>query len=169
VSSISYYFAYGSNMNPDRVRQRQMQFDYFQAGKLHDFRLVFNKRSVKYIGAASANVVMHKDAVTEGVVYRLTNADEISMMDPYEGFPVRYDRQPLEILCPDGPVNAWVYLAQQEYVDNNLKPTRWYLDHLLAAGELLSSTYIEKLAAVDCLPDTDVEPDEYPLETEKID
>ncbi len=146
-------------MNPDRVRRRRMQFDQYQAGKLHDFRLAFNKRSVKYIGAASANVMMRKGAVTEGVVYRLRHEDEISMMDPYEGFPVRYDRQLLKIVCPDGPVDAWVYLAQQEYIDNSLKPARWYLDHLLAASELLSSPYIEQLAAVDCLPDTDVEPE----------
>lgn len=156
---VAYYFAYGSNMNPDRVRRRRMLFDHHQAGTLHDFRLAFNKRSVKFIGAASANVMMQKGAVTEGVVYRLEQADEITTMDPYEGYPLRYDRISLPIVCRDGPVNAWVYVANQDYIDNSLRPTRWYLRHMLAAEEFLSSSYVEQLAAVDCLPDTDVEPE----------
>jgi len=136
-----------------------MLFDHHQAGTLHDFQLVFNKRSVKFIGAASANVMMQKGAVTEGVVYRLSHADEIITMDAYEGYPVRYDRQPLPVVCGDDLVDAWVYFANEEYIDNSLKPTRWYLRHLLEGKEFLSSTYIEQLIAVDCLPDTDVEPE----------
>jgi cation transport regulator ChaC len=159
VSPISYYFAYGSNMNPDRVRQRRMQFDHCQAGSLHDYRLTFNKRSAKFIGSASANVMMHSGAVTEGVVYRLKHPDEIVTMDPYEGYPVRYDRRPLEIMCAGQSVSAWVYLANQEYIDNSLKPNRWYVRHLLAGRVFLSGSYIERLSGVECLPDTDVEPE----------
>ncbi|MCZ6501845.1 MAG: gamma-glutamylcyclotransferase [Gammaproteobacteria bacterium] len=159
MTSVSYYFAYGSNMNPDRVRERRMLFDHYQAGTLHDYRLVFNKRSVKYIGAASANVMMQKGAVTEGVVYRLKHADEITTMDAYEGYPVRYDRRRLPVTCGDDLVDAWVYVAKPDYIDNSLKPTRWYVRHLLAGKEFLSSTYIEQLIAVDCLPDTDMEPE----------
>jgi len=155
---VAYYFAYGSNMNPDRVRRRQMLFDHHQAGTLRDFRLAFNKRSVKFIGAASANVMMQKGAVTEGVVYRLKQADEITRMDPYEGYPLRYDRLSLTVVCADGPLSAWVYVANQEYIDNSLRPTSWYLRHMLAGKEFLSESYIEQLTAVDCLPDTEVEP-----------
>jgi len=136
-----------------------MSFDHYEAGRLHDFRLVFNKRSVKFVGAASANVVTQKGAVTEGVVYRLKRADEIATMDRYEGYPLRYDRVSLTVICRDGPVDAWVYVANQAYIDNSLRPTRWYLQHLLAGKEFLSSAYFEQLAAVDCLPDTDVEPE----------
>lgn len=158
MSTDSYYFAYGSNMNPDRVRQRLIKFDDFQAGILHDYRMTFNKRSAKFIGSASANVMLHKGAQTEGVIYRLIHADEIVTMDPYEGYPLRYDRLLLTISCQYGLVDAWVYVANQEYIDNNLKPNRWYLQHLLAGREFLSNTYIEQLEAVECLPDSDIEP-----------
>ena len=58
-------------MNPDRVRQRKMSFESAASGHLFDYSLRFNKRSVKYPGAASANVMALANGVTEGVIYRL--------------------------------------------------------------------------------------------------
>ncbi len=156
---VHYYFAYGSNMNPLRVEQRQMGFDSADAGRLTHFRLRFNKRSVKYPGAASANVVAHADAVTEGVVYRLTHPAQIEMMDPYEGYPVRYDRRPLPIQLIEGVVQAWVYIANEDHIQEGLAPTRWYLEHLLAGEPYLSSAYLAELRETPCLPDTDLEPE----------
>ena len=54
TDSIDYYFAYGSNMNPGRVRLRQMGFEDVLAGRLDGYRLVFNKRSLKAAGAGAA-------------------------------------------------------------------------------------------------------------------
>ena len=130
--TVHYYFAYGSNMNPARVRDRRMDFHSAEAGKLHHYALRFNKRSVKYPGAASANVVMARGSITEGVVYRLTHPDQIEMMDPYEGFPVRYSRFALPVQLAKETVHAWVYTANEDHIQEGLNPARWYLDHLLA-------------------------------------
>ncbi|MFP6807962.1 MAG: gamma-glutamylcyclotransferase family protein [Pseudomonadales bacterium] len=157
-SAVSYYFAYGSNMNPARVRARKMEFEECHAGKLRDFRLTFNKRSVKYPGAAAANVMPHKGAATEGVLYKLQDPGQISMMDPYEGYPVRYDRQALSVVYEGQGIQAWVYIANDRFVAEGLKPARWYLGHLLAGEEYLSSPYFKELEAVACLPDSSVEP-----------
>jgi cation transport regulator ChaC len=159
VAFVTHYFAYGSNMNPARVRGRELQFDHHLAGTLHDFRLAFNKRSVKFPGAASANVMKHQGARTEGVVYKMLHPEQISMMDPYEGYPVRYSRQVLPIVCGSSLVNAWVYIAKDEFITTGLKPARWYLEHLLAGREFLTRSYFEELTTVECLPNSGIEPD----------
>lgn len=160
MSHVHYYFAYGSNMNPARVEKRRMGFVSAHAGVLHDYEMRFNKRSVKYPGAASANVIANAGALTEGVVYRLDHPEQIAMMDPYEGYPVRYDRLALPIrIAREVHVEAWVYIANDDYISEGLAPARWYLNHLLEAREFLSDNYHAQLAQTICLPDTDLEPD----------
>ena len=158
TSSVHYYFAYGSNMNPARVRKRRMAFHSAEAGRLNDHALRFNKRSVKYPGAASANVVAVAGTVTEGVVYRLESPLQIEMMDPFEGYPHRYRRLAQEIDLGGRWVSAWVYHANDDHITEGLKPARWYLAHLLAGREFLSEDYYAQLLRTDCLPDSDVEP-----------
>ena len=154
-----YYFAYGSNMNPARVRVRQMGFDVHMSAQLSGYELAFNKRSRKYPGAASANVMLASSAsLVEGVVYRLEHAAEIQVMDPYEGYPQLYTRTELPVQTSSGSVMAWTYIANAEHVVEGLKPARWYLSHLLAGKDYLSADYYARLASVICLPDSDVEP-----------
>lgn len=156
---VHYYFAYGSNMNPERVGRRKMQFESATAGVLHDYVLAFNKRSVKYPGAASANVMSRMGMKTEGVVYRLSHPQQIEMMDPFEGYPVRYNRLALPIQLTSEVIHAWVYIANADYITEGLQPARWYLEHLLAGEPFLSEDYIEQLRETECMPDSHVEPD----------
>ncbi len=156
---VHYYFAYGSNMNPARVKKRKMEFHSHERGSLEHYRFAFNKRSVKYPGSASANVNAEQHHITEGVVYRLKEPEQITMMDPYEGYPIRYNRLALPIQVETGVVEAWVYIANDDYVMEGLRPNRWYLEHLLSARAHLSDGYYEMLAATLCLPDSDVEPE----------
>ncbi|HJL52951.1 MAG: gamma-glutamylcyclotransferase family protein [Pseudomonadales bacterium] len=151
AGSYDYYFAYGSNMNVARMQERQMDFDHAEGGVLSDFRLAFNKRSTKQIGVASANVVHCAGSCVEGVVYRLLDSDCIARMDPYEGYPLRYDRRQLPIQLSGGDQqSAWVYIANPDYIDETLKPARWYLNHLLAGREHLSESYYQQLLQVPC-------------------
>ena len=156
--TVHHYFAYGSNMNSDRVRQRKMSFESASSGRLLDYSLRFNKRSVKYPGAAAANVVASAKGVTEGVVYRLVDPVQIEMMDPYEGYPVLYRRTALPIVTKAGVVDAWVYIANEDHVAEGLAPAQWYLNHLLAGRRYLSDSYFESLSQTKCLDDSDVEP-----------
>ncbi len=153
-----FYFAYGSNMNPRRVTQRQMRYTEYFGGVLNDFRLVFNKRSGKHPGAASANVVAAAGHCVEGVLYRLETVDQIQVMDPYEGHPVRYSRLALPVRVGDEHHHAWVYLANAEWITEGLKPARWYLEHLLEGEPHLSPQYFLSLTRIECLPDSEVEP-----------
>lgn len=82
---MPYYFAYGSNMNPARMRSRGLQFDEALAGQLRGFALCFNKRAHDRPERSYANIRYQRDGVVEGVLYRLSHADEIRKMDPFEG------------------------------------------------------------------------------------
>lgn len=146
-------------MNPVRVADRRMAFVAHLPGRLLGFELAFNKRSQKYPGAASANVMVAEPAsVVEGVVYQLTDAAQIAVMDVFEGYPHLYSRSLLPIQTHAGLVQAWTYIANPKHVASGLQPARWYLAHLLAAKPCLSAEYYARLAAIACLPNSDSEP-----------
>lgn len=150
----SWYFAYGSNMNPARMRQRQVSFTLLMAGTLNQYKLAFNKR--KDNGRVAANVMAATGEVTEGVLYQLTSPDTLAAtLDHYEGNPIHYKRQILLINTELGRKQAWVYIAQPAFVIEEAKPTREYLNHLLAGQPYLSAGYVQKLRQVECLPDSD--------------
>ena len=154
----AYYFAYGSNMNRARVEARGMPYIGIHRGVLENYALRFNKRSVKYPGAASANVIHSPGSEVEGVLYALPSNDDVLAMDPYEGYPLRYNRQSLLIDSSTGPVTAWVYAANRDYIQEGLRPARWYMNHLIAGEGFLSQAYLSFLSEVACLPDSDIEP-----------
>ena len=153
-----YYFAYGSNMNRERVGQRGMGFEGLEPGTLANYSLIFNKRSVKQPGTASANVMEDYGSVTEGVVYKLKHPSEIEMMDPYESYPICYNRMVMPISTREVMVDAWVYVANEAYVETGLKPAGWYLNHLLQGEPFLSKAYLSKLRKTECLDQFEVEP-----------
>lgn len=145
---MPYYFAYGSNMNPARMRSRGLQFDEALAGQLRGFALCFNKRAHDRPERSYANIRYQRDGVVEGVLYRLSHADEIRKMDPFEGTPVFYSRERMPVLTARGVIAAWVYVANPAMREEGLWPTRAYLEHLLAGREFLSESYWQALAAV---------------------
>ena len=153
-----FYFAYGSNMNPARVTRRKFQFEDYDRGTLEDFALAFNKRSSVHPGAASANVIVEQGSRVEGLVYRMVEETQIEVMDPFEGYPIRYRRERLPIQFRGDTVAAWVYLANRDFIADGLKPLKWYLDHLLAGQPHLSEDYYARLCQVECLPESEVEP-----------
>ena len=152
-----YYFAYGSNMNPERVKARGLEYSRVLSGKLPGYELSFNKYSAKRAGSA-ANIIRKENAVTEGVLYLLAEAEQIITMDPFEGFPDHYTRELLSIATKSEPVRAWVYIANRRFIRANLLPPRWYLNHLLAGKQFLTQPYYERLKKVACIIGTDVEP-----------
>ena len=142
----SWYFAYGSNMNPQRMRTRGLSFSEALAGQLQGYELSFNKRANDRPGTAYANIRHRQNAVVEGVLYRLDDPAEILKMDPFEGTPIFYSRERLPVLTAQGTLPGWVYVANPAWRCDGLKPTRAYLEHLLAGRDYLSQPYWQLLA-----------------------
>ena len=135
------YFAYGSNMNPERMKQRIGWSPPSRGAVLHDYQLMFDKQSND---GGKANIRPLKGESVEGVLYQLAEKDLLSL-DGFEGVLTGdYAREKLEVIINgDGKCLATAYIALKTGPEN--PPTREYLDHLLAAEKYLSPQYLEKL------------------------
>ena len=152
-----WYFAYGSNMNPARVKARGIAYQQLSPGLLENHQLSFNKRATGKPGIAYANIDYAKGRVVEGVLYQLKVAEDIALMDPFEGHPVRYRREVLPIHTGQGAELAWVYLANPAMIASKLLPERAYLNHLLAGKEWYSDDYYLWLSSHECIESGDGE------------
>ena len=86
-----------------------------------------------------------RGAQVEGVLYQLSDSEQILRMDPYERVPVNYRREMVELTTRTGRVNAWTYLAQPGAMAPNLWPKADYLAHLLAGIAFVSEPYAQRL------------------------
>ena len=85
----TFYFAYGSNMNPVRIRQRIPQARLVGMATIKGWRLVER---------LYADIERAKGRTVEGVLY-LVSQTELYRLDSYEGFPSVYGSV---------KVNAWL-------------------------------------------------------------
>jgi len=148
-----WYFAYGSNMDPARLKERCTDKGApileRAAGHLPGWRLAFNKRRRQAPREGAANVVEDPTGLVEGTLNRMP-PEGLDLLDVDEGVSLgQYRRHPVRVLRVDlgVPVDAVMYVALPAVVATGLRPPRWYLDHLLAGRDLLSREYHATLAA----------------------
>ncbi len=139
------YFAYGSNMDQKRMRDRGVEFTSRERAILKGWRLVFNKVANRNPKEGYANIVEDKDGVVEGILYEISE-EGMGRLDDCEGHPDHYYREKVTVILDNGEeVKAITYIAQPKMERGGLKPTREYLNHLLAGCDLLSGGYCEML------------------------
>lgn len=144
------YFAYGSNMNPERMRERGVMFYSRKHLVLLGYSLKFNK-IVSIPNAGAANIIPDQNGLVEGVLYQVT-VKGIQNLDKYEHYPNEYDRVRLRVLDSNSShLEITTYIAQEDKTSDGLKPRAEYLDHLLAAEDLLSENYYNQLKIVETL------------------
>ena len=142
------YFAYGSNCNPAVMHRKGIAYSSRHAARLAGFELQFNKRAFrKYLpqGIGYANIGKQVGAIVEGALYEIAD-DDLDALDQSERFPDHYHRMEVVVETTGGnTVSCAVYQAAQNKVAEGLCPTRTYLDHLLAAEDLVTAPYLEML------------------------
>lgn len=143
-----FYFAYGSNMNPERMLERGAEFTHRQKHTLPGYSLKFNKVSSKVPGSGSANIVPDQNGTVEGILYEIT-VRNLYNLDEYEGYPVQYTRIRIEVEINAATEIAKAYIAMPDRVGEGLRPAKSYLGHLLAAKEDLSAEYYDFLINVE--------------------
>ena len=136
------YFAYGSNMDLRQLTKREISFEFIGPGILEDYSLKFNKIASKRTGVGYANIVKQKGSRVEGLLFAIANLDQL---DRFEGFPIHYKKEILKIQYSNSVADATVYVAAADWVSENLKPERVYLNRLLAAKDFLSEAYFDFL------------------------
>ena len=149
---LSWYFAYGSNMDArrlfaDRLAPEGVAAGLRIAGRLDGWRLVFDKRARVPAGAGAGNIVVDPQGVVHGTL-NLLPAAGFTVLDRYEGVADgHYERRLVRVRRGDGEgeVDAITYVALK--TADGLRPTRAYLGHLLAGQDLLPPDYVRWLAA----------------------
>ncbi len=143
---VVHYFAFGSNMNPERVRTRGLLFDAISGARLDGYRLTFDKAAPEHPRSGHANIAWDPEDVVEGVLYRLADPEQILRMDPFERTPVNYSREVVRVVVDGCDEVAWTYIANPARLRPHARPERAYLSHLLAGRPWLSPRYFDRLA-----------------------
>lgn len=84
----------------------------------HDYRLAFNKKSANG-GSVYANAEVSKDECAAGFLYEIACSD-IQVLDRFEGAPYHYLRKKLNVICRMGMIEANVYVAHPDWIQNGL-------------------------------------------------
>ena len=153
------YFAYGSHLDPDRMREMAPDVRVVGLAALHDHRLTFPLHSERWGGGTAG--VTHAHGVTVwGVVYELDDA-AVAALDAAEGWKGPGDHHSLVdrelatvevIRTDDGSVprrvRAVAYFARTL---NPTPPSRRYVDTLIkgARHHRLPPEYIDQLRALE--------------------
>ena len=140
------YFAFGSNLDAMRMKQRGVKFTSRKKALLGEYELRFNKMNFAKPGSAFANIVPKSGGVVEGLLYGI-DEQGLKNLDKYEGYPKHYNRKEVTLWLAETneKVKAITYIAQKKMVRDHLKPTKVYLAHLLAGKEFLSDSYFARL------------------------
>lgn len=147
------YFAYGSNMDPKRMKTRIGHANGRRYGLLRDYRLLFNKQARdkdgnEKRGEGKTNIVPEGNQTVEGALYEISES-ELAVLD---GFEIGYAREMKPVELQDGTrVDAWVYVADEEEIRGGLRPSRKYLKHLLKGRDILSEDGYRGLEATETL------------------
>ncbi|MGD8289242.1 MAG: gamma-glutamylcyclotransferase [Gemmatimonadota bacterium] len=128
----THVFAYGSNLDTDRMTGRVPSATVVGRASLVGFELRFHKQGWKDgTGKADAFAVDHPEAVVHGIVYRV----DVSELDALDVHETGYERRLVELSIGTREgvteLEAWVYMAVPDVIDGTLVPTGWYLDHVV--------------------------------------
>jgi len=155
------YFAYGSNLDPDQMRDRCPGHGVVGLAVLHDHRLGFPLYSTQWGSGVAGLVRAHGERVW-GVLYEVSEAD-LASLDEHEGWrgPQNqhnlYEREvvTVELIRPDDGsvprrVRATTYYPR---VANPSPPSRQYLDLVLrgARHHRLPEEYLDRLGAIEVI------------------
>jgi hypothetical protein len=151
------YFAYGSNMLTERLRERCKSAKAIGVAVVFGHRLEFSKRSRDGSGKAT---IVRSDKSEEhvfGVVFEVT-ISERAALDNVEGVGSGYKRidDLLARLHQGGEImRAATYVATD--VDRTLQPYDWYRALVVAGAHQhkLPADWIEVLEQVTSVPDLD--------------
>ena len=132
-----WYFAYGSNMNAQRMVSRKAFFTRRIKATLRMHRLVFNKIASKEPGYGFANIEADNYENVYGILYEMQESD-VAELDKHEGVRSQhYERKTMTVETENGSVEAVVYVAHPSKIQGGLIPTEAYAENLYRGLDLL--------------------------------
>ncbi len=145
---MSYYFAYGSNMDAAQMHERcpnaRLLGKASLPGYMLDFRIYSPKRE-----SGCADIVLVPGEVVWGLLYDVTEKD-ITSLDTYEGVPQSYRRIRVRVIDALGKkykADAYEVVQKSPFQ----KPSQEYLGLLITAAREFSfpDAYIKRLSSIE--------------------
>jgi len=146
VMTRLYYFAYGSNLHPLRLRARTPSANVLGRAKLRGYRLLFHKRGRDCSAKCDAWWTGQSGDLVQGVVYRIARGNRHNL-DRAEDLGRGYDRVLVWVSMGGRRRLVFTYLARPEAIAEELQPFDWYLDYVLQGAwhHGLSGRYLEQV------------------------
>jgi len=142
-----YYFAYGSNINKNRLYQRIGRLVNNTNGILPNYNIIFNKKTSQN-DYSYANIQSNPNNIVYGKIYKLT-LHELNMLDKDEGIEenkIGYERKLFKVYDIENKkyILAYSYIATNPIVLTNvLQPSEKYKQYFLNSD--LPHHYIKSL------------------------
>jgi gamma-glutamylcyclotransferase (GGCT)/AIG2-like uncharacterized protein YtfP len=121
---MALYFAYGSNMDPNRMARRAPGARAVGPARLDGFRLEFNVYSTEWEGGG-ANLEPDERAHAWGVLWDVPET-EVRGLDAFQGHPTFFRREDVVVEMADEPAVAWTYRVAHQS-GSYVRPTDAYL------------------------------------------
>ncbi|XP_020904944.1 uncharacterized protein LOC110243206 [Exaiptasia diaphana] len=146
---FEYYFAYGSNLNAERMKERQAVYTRREHAVLRGYKLEFAFNSGS--GFGSATVVPEENSNVHGALYTLEKGG-LAKLDIFEWVPRGgYERINVKVYRSNGEaVDCTAYVCTEKFFKLGLRPSKEYLGHLLKGKDLLPSSYYSFLENHEC-------------------
>jgi hypothetical protein len=145
------YFAYGSNMLTERLRDRTSSCRPLGLGRLLGKQLAFHKRSKD--GSGKCNIApAGPDIEAFGVVFELDDR-ELPALDSAEGRGYGYERITLDVFLNGTTLSCWTYEAT--VIEEGLAPYDWYKGLVLAGllQHAMPAAYLEQVKQIPAIAD----------------
>jgi len=150
------YYAYGSNLHPARLGARIPSSQLLGVAEITGYQLLFHKRGADL--SAKCNALYSGDSGHRllGALFSMA-AHEKPILDEIEG--AGYVVSEVVVLHQGEERQAFMYIAEQEYIDNKLEPYQWYKDFVYLGARFLNlpDHYVRELIDVRAVDDPDAE------------
>lgn len=146
------YFAYGSNMNPQRLEARGIPPRFVARAHSRGYILGFPRRMRD--GGGVAGMLRTREGIVEGALYLLSD-EQFDILDRYEDAPRSYFRTPLLITVAASPAEQPIVprlcvITYEAVPGSPSAPTADYLEHMITGAKFwhLSPRTIRSLESI---------------------
>lgn len=147
------YFAYGSNMSPERILKRVPSAQIIGVCSLVRHELRFHKIGKDGSAKCDAFFTGKVFDVVLGVLYSIKGSEK-KWLDQAEGLGNGYEEKEVSLIDESGhTIVGFLYYATN--INSALRPFSWYVHHVLNGAKTvkLPKTYIQQIDSVQTIED----------------
>lgn len=155
------YFAYGSNLDWSQMKGRCPSAQFVCIAMIKDHKLAFTRRSIER-DCGVADVIQERGRTVWGVVYQISELEDIIQLDKSEGFKpgrsreansyIREERHVYTDGTTEKPLLVSVYIANKQ--ENPPLPSNEYKTLIVNGAKFwhLPEDYIKELEQIKVVP-----------------